>query len=86
MRKVAHRDRVLFVDVCNEGALVVDTEREDAVLVGYLEGGGESGAVVGEDRWEQRKAVIRVEHGEFELEGVGRGDGVWDPLVIGVLG
>lgn len=85
MRKVAHGDCVLFVDVRNEGALVVDTECEDAVLVGYLEGGGESGAVVGRGRRKQRKTVIRVEHGEFELEGVGGWDSVWDPLVIGVL-
>lgn len=85
MCKVAHRNCVLLVDVRNEGTLVVDTERKDAVLVGYLERSGESSTVWRNGRWEQRKAVVRVEHSEFELEGVGGGDAIWDPLIVGVL-
>lgn len=40
MCKVADDDRVLFLDVGEEGSLVVDFEGEDAVLVGGGEGGG----------------------------------------------
>lgn len=40
VREVADGDGVLFVDVGEEGALVVDFEVEDAVLVGGFEGGG----------------------------------------------
>lgn len=86
MCKVAHGNCVLLVDVRNEGTLVVDTERKDAVLVRYLKGGGESGGVWRNRRRKQRKAVVRIEHSEFELEGVGGGDAIWDPLIVGVLG
>lgn len=86
MCKVAHCNCVLLVDVRNEGTLVVDTERKYAVLVGYLERGGESGTVWRKGRWKQRKAVVRIKHSEFELEGVVRGDKIWDPLIVGVLG
>lgn len=85
MRKVTHRDRVLLVDVRDKRTLVVNTEREDAVLVGYSKGSGVGSAVGGEDRGEQRKAVVGVKHGEFKLEGIGGGDTVWVPAIAGVL-
>lgn len=35
---------------------------------------------------EERDTIVRVQHGEFELEGVGRGDVEGDPVVSGVFG
>jgi hypothetical protein len=45
VRKVSDRNLTLLVDAGQEGALVVDLESEDAVLVGRGECRGESGCV-----------------------------------------
>ena len=45
MRKVADSDLALFLDVREEGSLVIHLEGEDAVLVGQLERGAEDGAI-----------------------------------------
>lgn len=88
MRHVAHRHRVLLLDVGQEGALVVDLEVEDAVLVGQLEAGGEGGGVRGgaRGRGGEGQAVEGREHRELELEDVGGGDGEGGPRVPGVFG
>lgn len=88
MRHVAHRHRVLLLDVGQERPLVVDLEVEDAVLVGQLEAGGEGGGVrCGErGRGGEGEAVEGGEHRELELQEVVRGDGEGGPGVPGVFG
>ena len=91
MRKVADRDRILLIHVCHERALVVDAEVEDAVLVGDAEGGCEEGAVGAGADGESRgggegETVVRVQHGEFELDRVGGGRGEGVEVVPGVFG
>lgn len=89
MRKVPDGDLSLLVDGGQEGALVVDAEVEDAVLVGELEVGGEDGGVgVGRRGREklQRETVERRQHGEFQLDDVGRGRDEGDKVVVVPLG
>jgi len=91
VRKVAYRDRVLLVHVRHEGPLVVDAEVEDAVLVRDAEGCREEGAVgcvaYGEGAGGgEGEAVVGVQHGEFELDGVGGGWAEGVQVVPGVLG
>ena len=81
MRKVSECNRVLLVDVGDEGALVVHLEGEDTVLIWGLEGGAVDGGGRGGGRGEEREAVVGVEHGEFELELVRRGHGERLPSV-----
>ena len=86
MGHVAYADGVLLIDIREEGSLVVDAEVEDAMLVGRDErravDRGISGSV---DRLEI-EAVEGGEHGEFELEGVGVGQGEWVPAIPRVFG
>ncbi len=87
MRHVADGNGVLLLDIGEEGALVVDLEVEDAVLVGELEGGGVGGGGVGGvgGVGGEREAVEGGEHGEFELEGVRGGEGERGPGGPGVF-
>lgn len=89
MRKVADRDLALLVERRQKGALVVDAEVEDAVLVGQAEVGREDRRVGVRWRRGQRRqgeAVEGREHGEFELDGVvGRGEEGLE-VVLGVFG
>lgn len=89
MGKVAHRHLTLLVEGGEEGALVVDAEVEDAVLVGQAEVGGEDGRVGVRGRRRerrQREAVEGRQHREFELQLVaGRGQEGLE-VVLGVLG
>lgn len=87
MGHVSDRHSVLLLDVGEEGALVIDLEVEDAVLIGKFERdgvsrgfGGGVGLVEG-----QRQAVEGGEHGELELEDVVGGEGEGGPLVVGVF-
>lgn len=53
MGKVPDRDLALLVDVRQERAFVVDTEIEDAVLVGKLEAGAKDSRILGcEERFQ----------------------------------
>lgn len=87
--EVAHRHLALLVEGGEEGALVVDAEVEDAVLVGQAEVGGEDGRVGVRGRRRerrQREAVEGRQHREFELQLVaGRGQEGLE-VVLGVLG
>lgn len=83
---MADRDGVLLLEVVEEGALVVDLEVEDAVLVGQHEGDGEGGRVAGGGLGLEAQAVEGGQHAELELELVVGGDGEGRPLVPGVLG
>lgn len=74
---MTHCDFPLFLDIRQPGTLVVDFEREDAVLIGGGEGCGVDGCVAGlgegGGRGEERgeiQAVEGREHAEFELQGV----------------
>jgi len=93
MREMPDRDAVLLIDVGEEGTLVVDTEVEDAVLVGQAEGGCEEGRVGrgggGEGGFgggEEGQAVVGGEHCELELQGVGGGWVVRRVVVDNVFG
>ena len=86
MRKVAHRDLALLVDVGEERAAVVDAEVEDAVLVGRAEGDAEDGRVCGLRDGGQVQALEGREHAEFELDVVGRGRGEGREVVVCVFG
>jgi hypothetical protein len=84
--KVADSDFVLFVDVGKEGTLVVDTEGEDTVLVGKSERCAVDCAVLCAGSGCECKTVIRREHCEFELNGVGSFNLERYIVVIGILG
>lgn len=83
---VPDRNRHLLLDVGQEGPLVVDEKVENAVLVGQGEGGGVGGIVGGGVGRREVEAVEGGEHGELELESIGRRGGVGGPGVPGVLG
>lgn len=85
MGHVADGNGVLLLDVGEEGALVVDLEVEDAVLVRQDEGGGVSGGVGGAGLGGKRDAVEGGEHAELELEVIAAGKCEGGPLVPGVL-
>lgn len=83
---VADADGGLLLNVGEEGALVVDLEVEDAVLVGEGEGCVEDGGRLGCGGGVEVEAVEGGEHGELELEGVLLGEGEGNPLVPDILG
>lgn len=83
---VSDADSGLLLNVGEEGALVVDLEVEDAVLVGEGEGCVEDGGGLGCGGRIEIEAVEGGEHGEFELEGVLVGKCEGNPLVPDVLG
>lgn len=85
MRKVAHSHLVLLLDVSEERPLVVDTEREDSVLIGGHELGAVYGACLGARCRLEGQTVEWRKHGELELQLIARGDLEWDPLIIRVL-
>lgn len=85
MRKVSYRNLALLFDASKKGALVVDLESENAMLVGKLKSGGEGGAVGGVRSGRQGKSLKRGEHAEFELEGIGRRHFKGPPSVVRVL-
>lgn len=68
MRHVSHTDRVLLIEVSQEGTLVIDFEVEDAVLVGQSKSGAVDGGRISGSNELQVQAVEGREHGEFELE------------------
>lgn len=86
MRKVADRYLPLLVDVCEEGAAVVDAEVEDAVLVWCLERDAEDGRVCGLCDGREVEALEGRQHAELELDVVGGGRGEGLEVVVGVLG
>lgn len=86
VRKVAHGDLVLLLDVGEERPLVVDAEGEDAVLVRRHELSAEHGAGLRAAGGLKSQAVEGREHEEFQLELILAGDFKGNPLVVGVLG
>ena len=75
MSNVSHTDSVLFLQVGEEGTLVIDLEVEDAMLVRKGKAGGIYGRVLLDERSLEIDAVERGKHGEFQLQGVGGGEG-----------
>ena len=71
MRKVPHRDLPLLIDRRQKRSLVIDLEREDAVLVGRGECRGEDRTVGCRGGGGERNTVKRGQHAKFELKGVG---------------
>jgi hypothetical protein len=65
--------------------LIVDLESENAVLVGEAEGRWESSAIGGVRDGMEGEALEWGQHGEFELEGVGRGKLERPPGVVRVF-
>lgn len=76
---MSHCDGVFLLNVRNERALVVYDKRKHSVLIWDPEGGGKDGRCWGAGGGEQRDAVVGVQHGEVELEGVGGWDGKGGP-------
>lgn len=85
VRKVAHRHLVLLLDIGEEGALVVDAEREDAVLIGSDKLGAVHGASLRAAGGLEGQTVEGREHGEFKLELILGGELKGNPLVVGVF-
>lgn len=65
MREMAHGDLLLDFDVGEEGALVVNAERKDAVLIWGRERSAIDGAIGRAAARLQRQSVPWGEHGEF---------------------
>lgn len=85
MREMADGDFVLLFDIGQVWALVVDTEREDSVLVWRRECGAVDGAVLGTSLGLQVQEVPWGKHGEFKLDLVFGHGFEWHPLVKFVL-
>lgn len=77
---------MLLLDVRQERPLVVDTEREDPVLVWHCEAGAVDCAICGSRGGLQVEPVEGGEHGEFDLEDVILGDVKGDVMVVVVFG
>lgn len=86
MRKVADADGVLLLDVGEVGALVVDLEVEDSMLVGESERNAVDGSIVSGAGESQVEAMEGGKHGKLELENVVFRKGKGNPLVPAVLG
>lgn len=84
--KVADGHFVLFLDVGQERPLVVDAEREDAMLVGNRETGAIYGAVLCPAGRTKSQTVERGEHGELELKRILGRDFKRDEPVVAVFG
>lgn len=76
VREVPYRNLSSFLEVREEGTLVVDFEGEDAMLIRSFEGCGEDCRVLGCRGRLQGEPLERTEHRELELESIGRGWGV----------
>lgn len=75
MRKVPDGNLPLLIDVGDKGAAVVDTEVENAVLIGCPECDTEDGRVRGLCDWGEIQALEGREHAELKLDVIlGRGD------------
>lgn len=81
MCNVAHANGVLLLDVGQKGALVVDLEVEDAVLVRQREGGAINGGRVAHGKRLKVQTVEWRQHGEFKLEGIVGREVIWLPCV-----
>lgn len=86
MRKVADADGVLLLDIGEVGALVVDLEVEDSMLVGKSKGNAVDGSIFSGAGKSEVEAVEGGEHGELELEDIVFRKGEGHPLVPAVLG
>ena len=86
MRKVSYSHLPLLLNVRQKGALVVDFEGEDPVLVRQFEGCAEDGAVGCCADGVEWKAVEGREHAEFKLEAVCGGDDEGRVVGISVFG
>lgn len=83
---VADGDFMLFFNVGEEGALVVNTVGKDSVLIGDGKACAVYSAIFGSAGWLQIEAVEGRKHGEFELQGVFGGDLERNIFVVNVFG
>jgi hypothetical protein len=79
-------DLPLFLNVREEGTVVLDMEIEDTMLIGGLEGGAEDGRVCGLREGSEVDAVEGRQHAEFELNGVAGGGDEGGQVGVGVFG
>lgn len=86
MGEVADSHLVLLLDVGQEWPLVVDAEREDAVLVGDGKAGAIYGAVLCSVRWGEGETVEWREHGKLDLKSILGWQLKWNEPVIAILG
>lgn len=83
--EVADGDLVLLLDSGEERSLIVNTEREDTVLIGSHKLSTEDGAGISAADGLQGQTVEGREHSELELELVIAGNLEWHPLVVDIL-
>ena len=83
---MTNRDFAFDVDIGEEGALIVDAERENAVLIWGTKGGAEECAVLVNGDRLKSEAVKGGKHGELKLERVVGGEDEGHIRVVGVLG
>lgn len=74
MGEVADGDLMLFHDIGEERALVVDAEGEDSMLVGKGKSSAVHSAVFRAARREERETMEGRKHGELELHCIPVGD------------
>lgn len=85
MREVSHSNGVLFFNVGQERALVVDLEVEDTMLIGKLEASSIDGGVRSGPGGLKGQAVEGGKHGKFQLDHIAICGHKWYPVVPGVL-
>lgn len=85
MCEMTNRHFPLHVDVGQEWSLVIDAEREYAMLVWQAECSAEDGAIECCGYRLEVESVERRKHSEFQLEFIVRGDGEWGKMIKGVL-
>lgn len=83
--KMPDCDLPLFIDVRDERSAIVDTEVEDAVLIGGLEGSAEDGGVCGTRDGGEVEAVEGRQHAELKLDVVVRIGNEGSQVVVGPL-
>ena len=85
MREVTHCHLSLDVYVGQKWSLVIDSKREDAVLIWQAKRGAEHGAVGCLRDGLEIESVEGRKHGEFHLEGICLGHGERGEMVVGVF-
>jgi hypothetical protein len=83
---MANGDLSLFINVCEKGAAVVDTEVKDTVLIGGFECDAEDCGIGGLRNGREIEALEGGEHAELKLNLVVGGGDKGLEVVVGVFG
>lgn len=85
MRKMAYSDLMLFFDIGQEWAVVVDAERENAVLIRCCKCCAKDSAVLSMRLGLEVQTMPRRQHAELELNVIVGRCLEWHPLVKLIL-